>query len=79
VSQAFAAATPQLITPFAHDQFDNAARASAWAGDFKFTAPEVLRICRPRSSVCLKTSRFSRIALLSGRKSIRVRCRAEKQ
>jgi rhamnosyltransferase subunit B len=26
VSQAFAAATPQLITPFAHDQFDNAAR-----------------------------------------------------
>jgi rhamnosyltransferase subunit B len=25
-SQAFAAATPQLITPFAHDQFDNAAR-----------------------------------------------------
>jgi rhamnosyltransferase subunit B len=26
VSQAFAAGTPQLITPFAHDQFDNAAR-----------------------------------------------------
>jgi rhamnosyltransferase subunit B len=26
VSQAFAAGIPQLITPFAHDQFDNAAR-----------------------------------------------------
>jgi rhamnosyltransferase subunit B len=26
VSQAFAAGTPQLVTPFAHDQFDNAAR-----------------------------------------------------
>jgi rhamnosyltransferase subunit B len=25
-SQAFAAGIPQLITPFAHDQFDNAAR-----------------------------------------------------
>lgn len=78
-SQAFAAATPQLITPFAHDQFDNAARVERLGADFKLTAPELLRICRPRSSVCSKMSRFNRSVLLSGRKSIRVRCRAEKQ
>jgi len=28
-SQAFAAGIPQLITPFAHDQFDNAARVES--------------------------------------------------
>jgi len=51
----FAAGTPQLITPFAHEQFDNAVRASsAWCADFKWTTPKVLRVCRPRSSVLLE-------------------------
>jgi rhamnosyltransferase subunit B len=38
-SQAFAAGTPQLITPFAHDQFDNAARVERLGCGLQMKSP----------------------------------------
>jgi rhamnosyltransferase subunit B len=64
ISQAFAAGIPQLITPFAHDQFDNAARVERLGCGFQ-----------PRQSGGALTLQTSLRRLLED-ESIRINCAA---
>jgi rhamnosyltransferase subunit B len=47
VSQAFAAGIPQLVTPFAHDQFDNAARVERLGCGIRLQDSAGFRTLRP--------------------------------
>ena len=47
VSQAFAAGIPQLVTPFAHDQFDNAARVERLGCGIQLQDSGAVRMLQP--------------------------------
>jgi hypothetical protein len=81
VSQAFAAGTPQLITPFAHDQFDNAARVERLGCGFQIDSSGIAQNMQTSRKRLLEDESIQQkcAAIRSKVDMGEVPCRAEKQ